>query len=101
MRLLNISNRVRTGFSAIFSGTVRNKIGNDGGADVFFFFFYKLWKEIICGLPKGFILGPFIVHIFLRDLVKLLDEAVKANYMYDTAPYNVNETNEFVIYDLI
>ena len=65
------------------------------------FFFYKLWKDIICGLPKGFILGPFIVHIFLRDLVKLLDEAVKANYMYDTAPYNVNETNEFVIYDLI
>ena len=36
---------VRTGFSAILSGTVKSEIGNDGGTDVFFFFFTTHGKK--------------------------------------------------------
>ena len=56
---------------------------------------YSAWENIIVGVPRGSILGPFLFNIFLCDLFLEHENSWFTNYADDTAPYTVaNDTTE-------
>ena len=52
---------------------------------------YSSWKELICGVPQGSILGPLLFNIFINDIFYFLEKANIANYADDNSTYTVEK----------
>lgn len=65
---------------------------------------FSSWKEIIAGVPQGFILEPLVFNIFIND-VFLLENKALGNYADDNVLYafesNVDEIKTHFSEDLI
>ena len=48
---------------------------------------YSPWKEIISGVPQGFILGPLFFNIHLCDVFFIIEKFDIANFADDNTPY--------------
>ena len=58
------------------------------------------WEEILFGVPQGSILGPLLLHIFVCDLLIMMDDINIANYVDDTTPFVYGDTPLNVITSL-
>ena len=61
---------------------------------------YNSWEQIIFGVPKGSILGPLSLNIFLCDLFFIMDDNDFGNYADDSTPYARGNDMEGVIFKL-
>ena len=52
---------------------------------------YSSWKELLCGVPQGSILGPLLFNIFINDIFFFLDKSKLANYADDNSTYTVED----------
>ena len=48
---------------------------------------YSSWKEVMSGIPQGFILGALFFNIDLCDLLLLTDKFNIANFADENTPY--------------
>ena len=48
---------------------------------------YSSWRDLICGVPQGLILGPLLFSIYFCDLFMFTDNIDIANYADDTTSY--------------
>ena len=55
---------------------------------------YSFWKDIIFGIPQGFILGPLLFNIHLCNLFNFLEDFDTASYADDTTIYITEENKE-------
>ena len=52
---------------------------------------YSSWKELLCGVPQGSILGPLLFNIFIDGIFFYLDKSKLANYADDNSTYTVED----------
>ena len=61
---------------------------------------YSDWENITSRVPRGSILGPLLLNIFLCDLFFEDENNYFANYADDTTPYSVGSTTTEVLENL-
>ena len=48
---------------------------------------FSHWKELLTGVPQGFVLGPLLFNIYLNDLFYAVEKADICNFADDTTPH--------------
>ena len=61
---------------------------------------FSSWLDIVVGVPRGSILGPFLFNIFLCDVFRSCNGIDFASYADDNTPYCIDKTPEEVISQL-
>ena len=50
---------------------------------------FSLWKDVIAGLPQGFLLSPLLFNKYINSMFLFVDTAFLGNYANDTALYSI------------
>ena len=61
---------------------------------------YNSWEEFLFGVSQGFIPGPLLSNIFLRDLFWIMWETEFGSYTDDNTPYVLGDNIDDVIKSL-
>ena len=61
---------------------------------------FSSWKELLCGVPQGSVLGPILFNIYLNDLFYQLSNTDVCNFADDTTLYACDLELHNVLHDL-
>ena len=61
---------------------------------------FSSWKELLCGVPQGSVLGPILFNIYLNDLFYQLSNTDVCNFADDTTLYACDIELQNVLHDL-
>ena len=61
---------------------------------------YSSWADLLEGFPREYILGPLLFHIFLCDLLIIIDTIYIASYADDNTPYVIRKRMTYVLQEL-
>ena len=54
---------------------------------------FSLWKDIFAVVSQGFILGPLMFNIYIKDIFLFPDNMCLSNYADDTTLYSIGENH--------
>ena len=57
---------------------------------------FSSWQESIKGVPKGSVLGPLLLYVFINEFFFLVEETEICNYADDTTIYVCDHKLEYI-----